>query len=176
MNSITIATKTTRMGNRLQTAASQASERGSHPQAVVVGMVTGPGGGGQEDTALSSQTPIHLRFPGPLGALTLPGAGEAWKGCGALSSEQAWPPVPSPLFPPWLAGRMRQPRPLPAERHHLEQMADFLCAFSWRRQSLFHRRAVRTGNRDACKVSAQCLSGNAGARGHCVTGGVINSC
>lgn len=38
MNSITIATKTTRMGIRLQTAVSQASKRGSNPEALAVRM------------------------------------------------------------------------------------------------------------------------------------------
>lgn len=73
MNSITIATKTTRMGIRLQTAASQASKRGSNPQAVAVGIVTGTGGLGGHRPQLPS-TPIHLHFRGLLGALTCRGA------------------------------------------------------------------------------------------------------
>lgn len=61
MNSITIATKTSRMGIRLQTAVSQAFERGSDPKATAVRMVTGTGELEGHRTHLPS-TPFTCRF------------------------------------------------------------------------------------------------------------------
>lgn len=70
MNSITIATQTTRMEIRLQTAVIQASKKGSDPKAITVRLSWGSGRGGASTLLLSTPTPIHLYIPGFLKALT----------------------------------------------------------------------------------------------------------
>lgn len=86
MNSITIATKTTRMKIRLQTAVIQASKRGSDPKAITGRL--GAGGGGRGTSTHLYHSPVLSWIPQGSNLSKsrhppLPGAGESWKGCGS---------------------------------------------------------------------------------------------
>lgn len=154
MNSITIATKTTRMGIRLHTAVSQASKRGSNPQALAVGMVTRTGaGGGWEDTALSYPAPPFTCTS--LGSSELSPAKEqtpiragSWRGLEGVWGFELLAGLASRFLPDCVLQGVSASAPprtaipksrgsglrldsRPSSANHPEQMAGFLCALGF---------------------------------------------
>lgn len=122
MNSITIATKTTRTGTRLQTAVSQAFQRGSDPKAMALRTVTGTGQLEGHRTHLPG-TPLTCPSGAPrssdLPQSRHPPSRELGRWEGVWASEQVlaccWPPVFQwPSARPW-AGRVLASLRLSAE-------------------------------------------------------------